>query len=136
MGYQRSGYDGMSRLSRAKQQGFICRRLQCKDDDEVAVCSRPLKWQWWSMIFQLGVLLAAIIISFCPSKLRVARQPLAIFFSMTSVLIMICIDANMTAVWEFSDLHVNPNNHPDGAKRKYLSTMALTAGFVSGVEYD
>ena len=56
---------------------------------DVAVCSRAWKWEWWTLFFQFAVLMSGLVVTALPSRLPRARYPLANLLSIACVLIMV-----------------------------------------------
>lgn len=67
----------------------------------IARCSRPWKFTWWVLIFQLAVLVAAIACTLAGNCLRSSRWALAHLFTMTTVLGMVIINQTIEDVWIF-----------------------------------
>jgi hypothetical protein len=62
--------------------------------EEVAVCSRPWRWEWFAMFFQFAIVASALVVTVMPTRLLRARYPLAIMFAIATAIIMVS-----TASW-------------------------------------
>jgi hypothetical protein len=57
--------------------------------EEVAVCSRPWRWEWFAMFFQFAIVASALVVTLMPTRLLRARYPLAIMFAIATAIIMV-----------------------------------------------
>jgi hypothetical protein len=75
--------------------------------------------EWWTLFFQLAVIISAVVATALPDRLPRARYPLANMLSIASVLIMVSIKQGMpvtalvlatsvAACWRCSGLHPQP----------------------------
>eukprot|EP00878_Enallax_costatus_P041307 GHUV01047978.1.p1 GENE.GHUV01047978.1~~GHUV01047978.1.p1 ORF type:complete len:142 (+),score=28.89 GHUV01047978.1:64-489(+) len=64
---------------------------------DVALCARSWRWDWFCMIFRFTCVVAAGVITAMPSRLGRSRFPLANCFSIATVIIMVSIGSASTA---------------------------------------
>lgn len=60
-------------------------------EQDVALCSRSWRWEWFCLFFQLACVASATIVSFMPVRMLRARFPLANMLSIATTIIMVSI---------------------------------------------
>jgi hypothetical protein len=65
--------------------------------DEVSICSRPWRWEWFAMFFQFAIVASALVVTLMPTRLLRSRYPLAIMFAIATAIIMVsCLQPEHT----------------------------------------
>jgi hypothetical protein len=57
--------------------------------DDVSICSRPWRWEWFALFFQFAIVASALVVTLMPSRLLRSRYPLAIMFAIATAIIMV-----------------------------------------------
>ncbi|WIA09217.1 hypothetical protein OEZ85_008627 [Tetradesmus obliquus] len=113
-------FSGMLRIP---QQGSVAA-------SEVAVCSRPWRWEWFALFFQFAIIASALVVTLMPTRLLRSRFPLAIMFAIATAIVMVAVNNDINDVWMFWDTHKLFSQWAGVLRQLYMSAAALVAGWI------